>query len=162
MKTTTTLITTIGCLVLATGCASTRQFVPLPDQAQKIQDSSKGRIYVMRPASVGSAISMSVSDGGKPIGSTGAHGFLCWEREPGDTIVTSTSEGASHAALSVQPGVVYYIFQHLRMGLLIARSELEIVNEEKGRAVLKKCHPPKIESPPPSPVATAVDSAGKK
>jgi hypothetical protein len=162
MKAINTLITGIGSLLLVTGCASTRQFVPLPDQAVKIQDSSKGRIYVMRPAGAGSAVSMNVSDDGKPIGSTGAHGFLCWEREPGDTIVTSTSEGASKAALSVQPGVVYYIFQHVRMGLLMARSELEIVDEAKGQKVLKKCHPAKVEAPPPSPVAAAVESAEKK
>jgi hypothetical protein len=161
MKTTITFFTCIGGLLL-TGCASTRQFVPLPDQAQRIQDSSKGRIYVMRPASVGSAVSMQVSDGGKFIGSTGAHGFLCWEREPGDTIISSTSEGASQAALTVQPGIVYYVFQHVRLGLLIARSELEIVSEEKGREVLRKCHPPKIERPPPSPISAVTDSGHRQ
>ena len=39
------------------------------------------------------------------------------------------------------------------MGVFIARSELEVVGEEKGRKVLKSCHPPKIEAPPPSPVS---------
>ncbi|HZR20896.1 MAG TPA: DUF2846 domain-containing protein [Verrucomicrobiae bacterium] len=161
MKTTSILISGLGAL-LVTGCASTRQFVPLPDQAQRIQDASKGRIYVMRPAGVGTAISMNVSDSGKPIGSTGAHGYLCWEREPGDTIITSTSEGASKAPLSVQPGSVHYIFQHVRMGLLMARSELEVLDEQKGLKILKKCHPPKVEPPPPSAVAASVETIEKK
>ena len=158
MKTTIALIACIGAALL-TGCVSTKQYVPLPDQAQKIQDSSKGRIYVMRPATVGGAVSMNVSDGGKVIGSTGPHGFLCWEREPGDTLISSTSEGASQAALTIQPGAVYFLFQHLRMGVWMARSELEVVDEQKGREVLKKCHPPKIRPAPPSAVSTAAAPA---
>jgi len=149
MKTSLALLACIGPLFL-TGCASTRQFVPFPEQSQRVQDPSKGRIYVMRPAGLGAAITMNVSDGGKPIGKTGPHGFLCWERDPGDTIVIGTAEGASQAPLTVQSGNVYYIFQHVRMGLLMARNELEVVDEDKGRKVLKKCHRPKMEQAPPS------------
>jgi hypothetical protein len=133
--------------LVLTGCASTVQHVPFPDQSKRVEDDAKGRVYVMRPATVGSAISMSVSDDGKLIGKTGPHGFLCWERKPGETIVSSTAEGVSSVPLSIEAGHVYYIFQHLRMGLLIARNELEIVSEESGRKVLKKCHPPKLETP---------------
>ncbi|SPE57166.1 hypothetical protein SBV1_2670013 [Verrucomicrobia bacterium] len=82
---------------------------------------------------------------GKPIGKTGPHGFLCWERDPGDTIVIGTAEGTSQAPLTVQSGNVYCIFQHVWMGLLIARKGLEVVDEDKGPKVLKKCHRPKIE-----------------
>jgi hypothetical protein len=142
------------CSLFLTGCVSTRQFVPLPDQTKKVEDSSKGRIYVMRPTSFGSAISMNVSDDGKLIGVTGPQGFLCWERKPGETIVSSTAEGVSQVPLTVQPGQDYYIFQHIRMGLLIAENELEIVNDVVGEKTLKKCNPPKIEAPPPSGIAT--------
>jgi hypothetical protein len=131
--------------VLLTGCASTQQFVALPDQSKTVDDPAKGRIYVMRPATMGAAISMNVSDGGKAIGRTGPHGYLCWERPPGDTIISSSSEGVSSNPLTVQAGLVYYFFQHLRMGVLIARSELELLDEQKGREVLKRCHPPKLE-----------------
>ncbi|SPE57167.1 hypothetical protein SBV1_2670014 [Verrucomicrobia bacterium] len=34
----------------------------MPDQSQGVQDPSKGRIYVMRPAGLGSAVTMNVSD----------------------------------------------------------------------------------------------------
>lgn len=152
MKTVQLVVGCVASLLLA-GCASTRQFVPLPDQAKKVEDLTKGRIYVIRPATFGAAISMNVSEDGKPIGVTGPHGFLCWERTPGDTIITSTSEGASEVPLTVEPGNVYYLFQHVRMGLWIARSELERVDEDEGLKELKKCKPPKLESPPPSPVA---------
>lgn len=152
MKNTILLAGCVSALLLA-GCVSSRQFVPLPDQAKKIDDPSKGRIYVMRPATIGAAVTMNVSDDGKFIGSTGPKGYLCWERQPGEAIISTTSEGSSQAPLSVQAGGVYYIFQHVRMGMWLARGELEIVNDEKGREVLKKCHPPNVEAPPPSPVS---------
>src|SRR5689334_19898140 len=104
----------MGALLLS-GCAGTRQFVAMPDQSKTVEDPSKGRIYVMRPATVGTAVSMNVSEDGKPIGVTGPHGYLCWEREPGDSIVSSTSEGVSQLPLTVDAGHVYYVFQHLRM-----------------------------------------------
>ncbi len=78
--------------LVVTGCSSTQQFVPFPDQSKVVEDPSMGRIYVMRPATVGAAISMDVADDGKIIGSTGPHGFLCWERKPGDAVISSKAE----------------------------------------------------------------------
>ena len=143
MKKHITLLIAVSCLFLV-GCASTQQFVPLPDQTKTVEDSAKGRIYVMRPATVGAAISMDVSDGGRIIGSTGPHGFLCWEREPGDTVISSKAENTSAVNLPVKAGQVHYIFQHLRMGWVIARNQMEIVSEEEGKKVLKQCKPPKL------------------
>jgi hypothetical protein len=87
---------------------------------------------------------MDVSDSGKIIGSTGAQGFLCWEREPGDTVISSKSENTSAVRVSVEPGQVYYIFQHLEIGWVMARNELELVNEADGKKALKKCDPPEL------------------
>ncbi len=36
-------------LLALSGCATTRQFVPVPDQAKEVSHPDKGRIYVMRP-----------------------------------------------------------------------------------------------------------------
>jgi hypothetical protein len=143
MKQLVLLFISTSCLLLA-GCASTQQFVPYPDQTKTIEDSAKGRIYVMRPATVGAGISMDVSDGGKIIGSTGPHGFLCWEREPGDTIISSKAENTSAVNVPVKAGQAHYIFQHLRLGWVMARNEMEIVSEEEGKKVLKQCKPPKL------------------
>ena len=132
-----------SCLFLM-GCASTQQFVPFPEQTKTVEDSNKGRIYVMRPATFGAGISMDVSDGGIIIGSTGPHGFLCWEREPGQTVISSKAENTSAVNLPVKAGQVHYIFQHLRLGLVMARNEMEIVSEEEGKKVLKQCSPPKL------------------
>src|SRR5579864_6502092 len=143
-----TALVLIGCVftLLVTGCASTRQMVPFPDQAKRIEDPSKGRVYVMRPTSFGYAIPMTILDGGKTIGTTGPSGYLCWERSPGDTTITGTAEGVSQAPLSVSAGQVYYVFEHVRMGMWQAANQLEVVNEDEGEKVLKKCHAPKVIS----------------
>jgi hypothetical protein len=133
-----------GCMIAAVflvGCASAVQFVRMPDQTKTVEDPAKGRIYVMRPSSFGGAVGMSVSDSGNPIGSTGPGKFLCWEREPGDAVVASTSENTSRVSLAVRPGSVYYILQHIRWGMWMARTDLEVVDEERGKKDLKDCRP---------------------
>src|SRR5213594_2924348 len=137
-----TLASCVAALCLV-GCASTIQYVPMPDQTKAVEDSAKGRIYVMRPSSFGAAVGMNVSDGGNPIGSTGPNGYLCWEREPGDVVVSSTSENTSRVSLPVRPGSIHYVLQHIRMGIFIARTDLEVVNEEQGKKELTKCKPAK-------------------
>src|SRR5665213_1554792 len=117
--------------LLFTGCASTQQFVHFPDQTKVVEDSSKGRIYVMRPATVGAAISMDVSDNGTIVGSTGPHGFLCWEREPGDIVVSSKAENTSAVKVNVQAGKVNYIFEHMELGWVMARNRLDIISEDE-------------------------------
>jgi hypothetical protein len=130
------------CALFLSGCAATKQYAPFPDQAKRMEDPSKARIYVMRPASAGGLISMSILDKGEIIGETGPHGYLCWERVPGDATIIGTAEGISQTRFSAEAGKVYYIFQHMAMGMWQARNRLEILSEEEGRKVLKKCHPP--------------------
>ena len=132
------------CLALLTGCASTTQFVELPDQSKRIEDPSKARIYVVRPTGFGAAISMMVSDGNKVIGETGPNGFLCWEREPGQTEVVGKAENTSRLPINTESGNVYYVQQHIQLGLIKARNKLTLMTEEKGKASVNKCKPPKL------------------
>ena len=147
MRPTLALASCVAALFLA-GCAGSRQYVPMPDQSKTVEDPSKGRIYVMRPTSFGGAVSMNITDGGNPIGSTGAGGYLCWEREPGDVIVSSSSENTSRVSLPVRAGSIHYVLQNIRMGIWIARTDLEVVDEERGKKELKKCKPAKVDKAP--------------
>ena len=88
----------IGLLWLDVGCASTRQYVRLPDQTRNIENSEQSRIYVIRPTSPGFTLfpfEMGVRDGERLIGDTGPQGYLCWERTPGKTAISSTLENTS-------------------------------------------------------------------
>src|SRR5262249_604038 len=69
------------------GCASTTQFIHFPDQSKPIEDPEKARIYVIRSSFSFNIASQSariyVADGAGQIGYTTGHGYLCWERGPG-------------------------------------------------------------------------------
>lgn len=145
-----------ACSLLLVGCASTKQFVPMPNQAQSIENTNKGRIYVMRPSALGSAVGMNVADGGNPIGSTGPGGYLCWERDPGDVLVSSTSENTSRVALAVRPGSIHYVLQNIRMGFWVARTDLEVLDDVRGKKELARCKPAKCE---PAPEVVKVEKA---
>jgi len=132
-------------VAMLTGCTSTRQFVPLPDQTKSVEDTSKARIYVVRPTVAGGAISMKVRDGEQEIGKTGANGYLCWERTPGETTIKSKAENTATLPLNTEAGAVYYVQQHIRIGILKARNKLSLLSTQEGEEALKKCKPPQVE-----------------
>jgi hypothetical protein len=135
-------VVALGTLVFGAGCASTRQFVPFPDQGKRVEDPEKGRIYVMRTASLGCAVPMKVHDGDLLIGRTGARGYLCWERPPGVANIRSKAENLSTLDITVEKGGVYYILQQVAMGMAYARNRLILKDEEKGKKLLNRCNPP--------------------
>jgi hypothetical protein len=128
--------------VFAAGCASNLQFARIPDLKARVEDPSKGRVYLIRPSAMGAAASMEVWDSNVHVGNTGAKSFLCWERPPGEAIVSGREENVSTVSLWVKTNEVYYIFQHLRLGWIQARNELEVINEEAAAQLLKKCKGP--------------------
>ena len=144
MKFTKMLLMLGAVISLSSGCASTKQLVALPDQTKTIEDSTKARIYVLRPIFLPPLISMTVSDGEEKIGSTGPNGYLCWERAPGETEIRSKSENTAVLPLTCKAGEVYYIGQHARVGALFARTSLSLLTEEQGKEKLTKCKPPHI------------------
>ena len=135
----------VAAAFVLSGCASTHQFVALPDQTKSIDNHEKARIYVMRPESIGCAVSMEVKDNEQVIGKTGGHGFLCWERQPGKVTISGSAENTSTVDLEVAKGLSYYIWQEVKMGILMARNKLQILDEPKGKEMLGKCKPPEVE-----------------
>lgn len=126
------------------GCAGTRQIVPLPDQSRSTENTEMARIYVIRPATLGTAISMNIKDGEQVIGNTGPDGYLFWERPAGETTVSCKSaENTSSLPLNVEKAKTYYILQRLQVGITF-RCKLELVDETQGRQYLQQCHPPEV------------------
>lgn len=140
-------------------CATTQQFRPLPDQTKAIEDSTKSRIYVLRPSFVGGAISMNVWDGNTQIGKTGPQGYLCWERNPDSTILFGKAENTSQLPINLQEGNVYYVEQQIRMGILFARNKLKLLSPQEGKDLLRSCTRPIAPSISQSPVQTTTNSA---
>ncbi len=141
------IIISMSVALILSSCATTYQYVTLPDQNKNLEDTASARIYVMRPAFMATAISMKVAENDTLIGSTGPKGFLCWETTPSDKMLESTSENTSKLELKVEKGKVYFVHQHVLMGILYARNSLELItDEQKAQKLLKKCKKPVIKS----------------
>jgi len=130
-----------ACAFLLGGCSTSWQYVKAPNQGLKVADSSKARIYLIRPDSGSKMASTRVSDNGVLIGNTGPRGYLCWEREPGTVKVTSVSSGEAETELTVTAGGVYYLLQQVNPGWIYGKSSLSILPQETGVALLKSCKP---------------------
>ena len=144
MKLQIRLIFIVILFFISIGCATTRQYVPFPDQSKKIENPDLGRVYLFRPSVFGFAIPMQIYDSNKVIGDTGPKGYLCWEREPGKTKIAGLAENKSELPLEVNRGKVYYIFQHMRLGWFRARNKLELVDEIVAREYLQDCKAPEV------------------
>ncbi len=132
-------------LFLLTGCAGVQQFVPFPDQSVKVENPNFSRFYVLRPTAFGSAIKIDIYDNIGHIGKTGPNSFLSWEREPGDITITGEAENDSNLLINSEAGEVYYVQQHIRMGIMGPRNWLEQLSEEEGKKFLKKAKAPKVK-----------------
>jgi len=139
------LLSLVAVAAMLTSCASAKQYVPFPDQTKQIEDPEKGRIYVLRPTSYGGAATFRVYDSEELIGKTKGRGFLCWEREPGETEIMSRAENRARKTISVEKGKVYYIRQRVTPGIMSAQNFLELLDEDEGVAKVQKCNPPVVE-----------------
>lgn len=117
------------------GCASITMGDPKADAAAKqfAAPADKAAVYVYRNESMGGAVAMDVELDGAPIGQTGAKTYLYKEVAPGKHTVTSKAENTSTVEIDAKPGTLYYIWQEVKMGVLSARSKLQLVDASTGQ-----------------------------
>lgn len=127
--------------LLVTGCASVPMASDAEDGAAKAFSVKPDRanIYVYRNETFGAAIPMTVSINGRVAGQTGAQTYFLWEVEPGLHEISSHAETVSTIQLNAQPGKSYYVWQEVKMGVFMARSLLQQVDEETGRKGVLEC-----------------------
>jgi len=117
-------------------------------QTEKQKDSAarnlapienKAIVYILRPTSFGSAIRMNVHCDSTLIGTTNANSYLYLIVDPGNYLIRSKAENKSELPVTVEAGKIYYIEQSVKMGIVYARANLLLVDEEKGKKFMKKC-----------------------
>lgn len=129
------LLLIAGITLTMTGCAS----VPLGDPARDAQlkqfkpKPNVAGVYIYRNESMGAAVKMDVAIDGKLTGQTAAKTFLYTEVKPGTHTVTSKTESVSELTLNAVAGKLYYIWQEVKMGVMSARSKLQLVDEATGQ-----------------------------
>ena len=129
-------IFTATIVLLLAGCASVpmapldqdtraKEFLPVPNKAS---------LYIYRNESMGAAIPMTVTINGKALGQTAAQTYFRLNVLPGKYNVESHAENISSLPLSVEPGKNYFVWQEVKMGMWMARSLLQQVDDKTGRA----------------------------
>ena len=141
----------VWCALMAgvlTGCASVPMAAVEADTSAKQFHTKTGysNIYLFRNETIGAAITMPVSLDGKIMGKTGPQTYFFWQVKPGKHEIASHTENTSKIIIFAKEGHNHYIWQEVKMGLWQPRSELQEVDEEKGRQGVRECKLAKDES----------------
>lgn len=117
------------------GCASVNMGSPQQDAAAKTfkAPADKAAIYIYRNETMGAAIKMDVAIDGQPLGQTAAKTYLYKEVTPGKHTIESKAESTDKLELDAKPGMLYFIWQEVKMGVMSARSKLSLVSEAEGK-----------------------------
>jgi hypothetical protein len=100
---------------------------------------AKSSLYLYRNENFGGAIPLAVSLDGKMAGQTAAMTYFLWEVEPGNHEIGSHAENVSTLKLNTEAGKIYYVWQEVKMGMWMARSQLQQVDEATGRKAVLEC-----------------------
>jgi hypothetical protein len=127
--------------ILVAGCASVPMTSLDEDAKAKTFTTSpaKSSIYLYRNENFGGAIPLTVSLDGKMAGQTAAMTYFLWEVEPGSHEIGSHAENVSTLKFSTEAGKAYYVWQEVKMGMWMARSQLQQVDEATGRKAVLEC-----------------------
>jgi hypothetical protein len=123
------------------GCAT----VPMASQQDDFKaktftaSKDKSNIYLYRNETFGGAVLMTVTFDGKVAGQTGPQTYFLWEVPPGPHSITSVAENTATVDLLTEAGKSYFVWQEVKMGLFMARSQLQEVDSQTGRTGVNEC-----------------------
>ena len=96
--------------------------------------ADKAALYIYRNETFGAAVPMSVSVNGRNIGQTASKTYFQFNLVPGRYSIESTAENVAELKLQMEAGRNYFVWQEVKMGMWMARSQLHQVDEDTGRA----------------------------
>ena len=130
------LLIAAAVVVNLVGCATVNMGDAKQDAAAKTFTAPKDKaaLYIYRNETMGAAVKMDVDLDGKPLGQTAATTYLYKEVAPGKHTITSKAENTDTLEIDAKPGMLYYIWQEVKMGVLSARSKLQLVDASTGKA----------------------------
>ncbi len=122
-------------LMMVSACASVPMAPPEMDMKAKNMTAPKDKalVYLYRNESMGAAMKLTVNVDGKYAGKTAAKTYFMWLLPPGKHDFTSVAENTTNVSLDAKAGETYYIWQEIKMGVLSARSKLQLVDKETGK-----------------------------
>jgi len=143
----------LAAALLGAGCASVPMASPEADLAAKQFKTTPGKanVYVFRDETFGAAIKMPVLLDGRIVGDTASRTFLLKEVDPGPHQLLSKAENESVFAFTATPDTNLFVWQEVKMGVWMARSKLQQVDDAQGKARVMNCKLAAGAQPPPPP-----------
>lgn len=126
---------------LACGPSDVHQSVRTEKEPQTLpqQPADKALIYVIRPTHLGALIQTKLAVDTEWVGINRADNYFYFTLEPGTHYFCSQAENHSLLSLVVEAGKTYYLQQKIRMGIMKAQNDLQILDAEEGKKGLAKC-----------------------
>lgn len=127
--------------LLLSGCASVPMAKHEDDVAAKkfMPPDGKSNIYVYRNEYMGGAVAMEIDLDGKQVARTRAHNYVRLIVDPGNHQITSHAENDDTVEVDAVAGKNQFIWQEVKMGVMMARTKLHIVGEDEGMQGVKEC-----------------------
>ena len=130
-------------ILLLSACATVEMESVEQDTLRKeFADPSNGKsgLYIYRNSIFGTAVKKSLRVDGIPVGAPAIKTFFYVETDPGALVVSTDSEfGNNDVTVDTVAGQNYFIRQYLKMGLMVAGANLELVSIEKGKKGVLEC-----------------------
>jgi len=82
---------------------------------------------------------MPVALNGRMVGDTASKTFLLLEVDPGSHTIVSKTENDAVLKVDAVAGRNYFVWQEVKMGIMVARSSLHLVDEATGKAGVAEC-----------------------
>jgi len=119
-----------------------QQVTSITDDVAKSLKPIEGKaiVYIIRSSSLGALIKIGVECDGQNIGATKSKQYLYAILDPGMHTFSSKTETRASLNVTLEAGKIYYINQKIKMGLVVARVGLELMNDSDGRMALYSCN----------------------
>ncbi len=149
MKKTIALLFVLGAMMTVSGCwgqSKTIQYVSFPKTAQRfesIDNPEMARIYIARPTKLEHNRAFTIMDGDTRLADIGPYGYVCWERKPGKTALSTSHVEGDHykVDMDIEKGQIYYFQMYCWP---ISNSNIRPRTIDDGLGILRECLPPDI------------------
>lgn len=106
-----------------------------PQDAQIVPPEGMGLICILRPHSIGLALTVPVYDNGLLVGATRGPSYFCYPAQAGTHIVNSHTAPPRTLEVTVVGGETLYLHQELRVGA----DRLSVVSASTAQHMLERC-----------------------